>query len=265
MTARFSLSITRARGRSSRRQLHQHRPDCTDAQRRLQQLGTVLYDPYTTNPQTAAAAVAGSGKPVRIPPSRINPVGQALVDLLPLPESCPARSTTLYSHPSRSLTPISTTSESTTAFPTTTTCSGTRRFRMFAFLKPAPLGSAGGCCQGFGSNINGLEQSHAAGWTHIFSPALVNEFRFAFHPVEHQHHARRRRARPVRSARHPQRQPRGRLFLRPVADFHVRLRLRRKHGRLPIRSRNRPRQHLQLQRRAELGARTSHHEIRRRT
>ena len=48
------------------------------------------------------------------------------------------------------------------------------------FLKPAPLGDAGGCCQGFGSHIDGLEQNHAAGWTHIFGPAVVNELGFAF-------------------------------------------------------------------------------------
>jgi hypothetical protein len=143
------------------------------------QLGTVLYDPYTTNPQTAERQVLDPANPYTIPASRINPVGQALVDLLPLPNMpgtfnnfvfTPKQVTNANQYDARIDHRIS---NSDNLF-------GHSALQDVPFLKPAPLGSAGGCCQGFGSNINGLEQSHAAGWTHIFSPALVNEFRFAF-------------------------------------------------------------------------------------
>ena len=98
------------------------------------------------------------------------------------------------------------------------------------FLKPAPLGSAGGCCQGFGSNINGLEQSHAAGWTHNFGPALVNEFRFAFLQwnINTTHvDAGQDRSQTLGI---PNANRGGRVFFRPVADFYIRIRLRGSMG-----------------------------------
>ena len=43
---------------------------------------------------------------------------------------------------------------------------------------PPPLpGQAGGCC---GGNMNMREQNHAAGWSHTFSPSILNDLRFAF-------------------------------------------------------------------------------------
>ena len=47
------------------------------------------------------------------------------------------------------------------------------------FLKSAPLGSAGGCCSGLGSNINGREQSYALGWT-PHGTNLLSDARIAF-------------------------------------------------------------------------------------
>jgi hypothetical protein len=38
----------------------------------------------------------------------------------------------------------------------------------------------GGCCQGFGSNIDGRQQSYAVGEYHTFNPNLTNDVRFAF-------------------------------------------------------------------------------------
>ncbi len=43
---------------------------------------------------------------------------------------------------------------------------------------PPPLpGQAGGCC---GGNMNMREQNHAVGWSHTFSPTVLNDLRFAF-------------------------------------------------------------------------------------
>ncbi len=143
------------------------------------QIGAMLYDPYTTDPQTAQRQLLNPGNPYVIPQSRINPVGQALVDLLPLPNMpgtfnnfvfTPKQVTNADQYDIRIDHRIS---DQDNLF-------GHSALQDVRFLKPAPLGSAGGCCQGFGSNINGLEQNHAAGWTHNFGPALVNEFRFGF-------------------------------------------------------------------------------------
>lgn len=143
------------------------------------QLGTVLYDPYTTNPQTAQRQLLNSGDPYVIPPSRINSVGQAVMDLFPLPNLpglfnnfvyTPKQVTNADQYDIRMDHRIS---DQDNLF-------GHSALQDVRFRKPAPLGSAGGCCQGFGSNIDGLEQSHAVGWTHTFGPALVNELRFAY-------------------------------------------------------------------------------------
>jgi hypothetical protein len=143
------------------------------------QIGAMLYDPYTTDPQTSQRQLLNPGNPYVIPQSRINPVGQALVDLLPLPNMpgtfnnfvfTPKQVTNADQYDLRIDHRIS---DQDSLF-------GHSALQDVRFLKPAPLGSAGGCCQGFGSNIDGLEQSHAAGWTHNFGPALVNEFRFGF-------------------------------------------------------------------------------------
>jgi hypothetical protein len=143
------------------------------------QIGAVLYDPYTTNPQTAQRQVLNPGDPYTIPANRINPVGQALVDLLPLPNLPGTFNNFVF-------TPNQVTNADQYDVRIDHRISDSDNLFLHSalqdvrFLKPAPLGEAGGCCQGFGSNINGLEQNHALGWTHIFGPLLVNEFRLAF-------------------------------------------------------------------------------------
>jgi len=143
------------------------------------ELGSVIYDPYTTDPQTALRQPVNPSNPFVIPQSRINPVGQAVVNLFPHANQPGLFNNFIF-------TPKQVTdddqydvrldhriSEHDNLF-------GHSAAQDVRFLKPAPLGDAGGCCQGFGSNIDGLEQSHAAGWTHTFGPALVNELRFGF-------------------------------------------------------------------------------------
>ena len=143
------------------------------------QLGTLLYDPYSTNPQTAQRQLLNPANPYVIPASRINPVGQAVMDLFPLPNMPGLFNNFVY-------TPKQV--DNADQYDIRVDHRLSDRDNLFGhsslqdvrFLKPAPLGSAGGCCQGFGSNIDGREQSHAAGWTHTFGPALVNELRFGF-------------------------------------------------------------------------------------
>ena len=143
------------------------------------QLGTVLYDPYTTNPQTAQRQVLDPANPYAIPASRINPVGQAVVNLLPLPNMPGLFNNFVYT-PEQVDNADQYDIRIDHRISDRDNLFGHSALQDVRFLKPAPLGSAGGCCQGFGSNIDGLEQSHAAGWAHIFGPALVNEFHFGF-------------------------------------------------------------------------------------
>ena len=143
--------------------------------------GATIYDPYTTDPTTGARQPINPDPtmPSVIPSDRIDQVGQNIVNLLPLPNlsgltnnylSNPKNITNGNQFDSRIDHIIST------------------RDQLFAhaslqnvdFLKAAPLGNAGGCCQGFGSNINGREQSYAVGWTHTFGTNLLNDVRIAF-------------------------------------------------------------------------------------
>lgn len=143
--------------------------------------GATIYDPYTTNLTTGARQPINPNPatPSVIPSGRIDPVGQKIVNLLPLPNlsglvnnylSNPKNVTDGNQFDSRVDHQLST------------------HDQLFAhgslqnvdFLKSAPLGSAGGCCSGLGSNINGREQSYALGWAHAHSTNLLNDARIAF-------------------------------------------------------------------------------------
>lgn len=143
------------------------------------ELGATLYDPYTTDPQTALRQPLSATNPSVIPPSRINAAGQAVVNIFPhsnLPGVfnnfvfTPKQVTNADQYDIRLDHRVS---DHDNLF-------GHSALQNVRFLKPAPLGDAGGCCQGFGSNVDGSEQNHAAGWTHTFGPGLVTELRFGF-------------------------------------------------------------------------------------
>jgi hypothetical protein len=142
------------------------------------QLGTVLYDPYTTNPQTAQRQVLNPANPDAIPASRINPVGQAVVDLLPLPNMPGLFNNFVYT-PEQVDNADQYDIRIDHRISDRDNLFGHSALQDVRFLKPAPLGSAGGCCQGFGSNIDGLEQSHAVGWIHLRA-GFGHEFHFGF-------------------------------------------------------------------------------------
>jgi hypothetical protein len=140
---------------------------------------TNLYDPYTTDPVTDRRTLLNPSNPYVIPSSRIDSVGQAVVNVLPQPNLSGTVNNFVY-------TPKQVTNGDQYDFRLDHTINSSNQ--LFAhsalqdvrFLKPAPLGSAGGCCQGFGSNIDGRQQSYAVGEYHTFSPKLTNDGRFAF-------------------------------------------------------------------------------------
>ena len=143
------------------------------------EIQTNLYDPFTTDPVTDQRALLNPGNPYVIPPGRIDSVGQAVVNVLPLPNLSGTVNNFVY-------TPKQVTNGDQYDFRLDHTINSSNQ--LFAhsalqdirFLKPAPLGTAGGCCQGFGSNIDGKQQSYAVGEYHTFSTKLTNDARFAF-------------------------------------------------------------------------------------
>ncbi len=141
--------------------------------------GLPVYDPYTTNPTTFARQLINPGNPDVIPSNRIDAVGQALVDIYPVP-NLPGEFNNFIYQP----TQVSDVNQ----YDIRIDHRLSDKDQLFAHdsfqdvkvLRPAPLGSAGGCCQGYGSTIPTRSQSYAAGWTHTIGPTLVNDLRGAF-------------------------------------------------------------------------------------
>jgi hypothetical protein len=143
------------------------------------ELGSTLYDPYTTDAQTALRQPLNPGNQFVIPQSRINPIGQAVVNIFPH-ANLPGAFNNFVFTPKQVTDGDQYDIRLDHRFSDRDNIFGHSALQEVRFLKPAPLGTAGGCCQGFGSNIDGKEQNHAAGWTHMFGPALINELRFSF-------------------------------------------------------------------------------------
>jgi hypothetical protein len=142
-------------------------------------LQATLYDPYTTSPTTASRQLLNPTNPYVIPANRINQVGQNLVNVLPLPNLPGLVNNYLFQ-------PVET--DNVDQFDVRLDHRLTDRDQLFAHgamqyarvLKPAPLGAAGGCCSGFGSNIPTRGQNYAVGWTRTMNSNLLNDLRFAF-------------------------------------------------------------------------------------
>ncbi len=138
-----------------------------------------LYDPYTTNPNTFSRQLLNPSNPYVIPADRINKVGQNLMNVLPLP-NLPGLVNNFIYEPRLT--------DNVDQFDVRLDHRMTDRDQLFAHgamqyarvVKPAPLGPAGGCCSGFGSNIPTRSQNYALGWTHTFNPNMLNDLRVAF-------------------------------------------------------------------------------------
>ena len=143
--------------------------------------GATIYDPYTTDPTTGARHPINPNPatPSVIPSNRIDPVGQKIVDVLPLP-NLPGLVNNYLSNPKNVTDGNQFDSRIDHRISTQDQLFAHGSLQNVDFLKSAPLGDAGGCCQGFGSNINGREQSYAVGWTHSFGANLLNDARVAF-------------------------------------------------------------------------------------
>jgi hypothetical protein len=145
-------------------------------------LGTPIYNPYTTDPETGERQLVNPSNPENISGSSlINSVGQAVMNLFPTPTPGLTGTTNNYL-----LNPSAVTNAY--QYDIRLDHHATDRDQLFFhdafqqvnFLKPAPLGPEGGCCNGYGSNIDGRYQSWGAGWTHTLTPSLVNDLHGSF-------------------------------------------------------------------------------------
>jgi hypothetical protein len=137
-----------------------------------------IYDPYTTDANGLRRPLDPQ-QPFTIPASRIDKIGQSVVNIFPAPNA-PGLFNNFVFTPKQRRDSDQYDARLDHRLSERNSLFGHSAIQDVRFLKPAPLGDAGGCCQGFGSNVNGREQSHAVGWTRTISPTFLNEMRFGF-------------------------------------------------------------------------------------
>jgi hypothetical protein len=138
-----------------------------------------LYDPYTTA-GNGSRALLNPANPGIIPQNRIDPVGQAVVNLLPLPTVSGAQQNNYVISPSETYSDDQFDARVDHTIRTADHLFGHAGYERIVFSKPPPLGKAGGCCNGIGSHIKTRYQNYAVGETHTFNNNLLNDARFAF-------------------------------------------------------------------------------------
>lgn len=154
-------------------------PTAAEHQGDFSAIQTPLYNPYSTDPNTQNRQLLNAANPYVIPTSFLNPAGVKLVNLLPLPNLPGVTNNYIY-QPSET--------NNVDQFDVRVDQSFSEKDQLFVHAaaqaarvdKPAPLGSAGGCCQGYGSNIPTVGQNYAVGWNHELSPNALNSLRFGF-------------------------------------------------------------------------------------
>jgi hypothetical protein len=115
-----------------------------------------------------------------IPANRIDPVGQAVVNLLPLPTISGAQTNNYVISPSQTYSDDQFDVRVDHALRPSDHLFAHAGYERIVFSKPPPLGEAGGCCNGIGSHIKTRYQNYAVGETHTFSNNLLNDARFAY-------------------------------------------------------------------------------------
>ncbi|HZS55359.1 MAG TPA: TonB-dependent receptor, partial [Bryobacteraceae bacterium] len=146
----------------------------------------LVYDPQTGNTATGVGRLPFSGN--IIPTSRLNPIALKILALVPNPNQ--PYSTLAPSNNYFALLPFTKDTNFTDGKVDYTINEKDRVSGRFSFQRPvvyqAPIfGSAGGDANG-GFQGTGIQKTYSTGinWTHIFSPTLLNEFRFG---VAHYH------------------------------------------------------------------------------
>jgi hypothetical protein len=139
------------------------------------EIGAVLYDPKTTQPNGSRQPLNPSNPSV-IPANRIDQVGQNVANFFPLPNQ-PGLTANYVLTPNESFTGNQFDIRVDHKINDTNQLFGHAAYENHPGLSPAPLGPAGGCCA---YNVHTRQQNYAAGFTHVFRPTLLNDLRFAF-------------------------------------------------------------------------------------
>jgi hypothetical protein len=134
-------------------------------------LGTLIYDPYTTDPNTGVRALINPSDPYVIPSGRINSVGQNVVNLYPEPNR-PGVVNNYLLNPKYTQDEDSTDIKVDFPWRSQDQFFGHYTFDDVRAHTPGPLGDIGGteCCPSDGTN---RAQNAAIGWTHTFSPTML--------------------------------------------------------------------------------------------
>ncbi|HKT11953.1 MAG TPA: carboxypeptidase regulatory-like domain-containing protein [Terriglobia bacterium] len=135
------------------------------------EMGTALFDPYTTDPNTGARTFLNPSDPFVIPADRINSVGQNVVNLYPLPNR-PGVVNNYLLNPKYTQDEDSTDIKVDFPWRAQDQFFGHYTFDDVRAHTPGPLGAIGGsdCCPSDGIN---RAQNAAIGWTHTFSPTML--------------------------------------------------------------------------------------------
>src|SRR5215510_11493033 len=142
------------------------------------ELGVQLYDPLTTNPISGERSLLNPENPSLIPPSRIDPTGQRILNYYPLP-NLPGLSANYVLNVVRPLDQHT--------FNTRLDFTLTAKDQLFthysfdnvSVFQPAELGTKGGSANNHAGPINNRYQHWALGWTHTFD-TLINDFHGGF-------------------------------------------------------------------------------------
>ena len=150
-------------------------PDAAERSGDFTELATLIYDPNTTDPSTGARQLINPANPYVVPTSRINSVGQNIVNLFPQP-NLPGIINNYLLDPELSSNENSTDVRIDQDFSDANHLFGHYTFDDFHIHRPAPLGNLGGefCCPSDGQN---KAQTAGLVYTHIFNPKLLNDAR----------------------------------------------------------------------------------------
>jgi Carboxypeptidase regulatory-like domain len=135
------------------------------------EMGSPLYDPYSTDPNTSARTLLNPSDPYVIPSGSINSVAQNVVNLYPLPNR-PGVVNNYLLNPKYTQDEDSTDIKIDFPWRTQDQFLGHYTFDDVRAHTPGPLGALGGteCCPADGTNKS---QNAAIGWTHTFSPTML--------------------------------------------------------------------------------------------
>lgn len=146
-------------------------PTALERNGNFSELGTLLYDPYSTDPNTGARTLLNPSDPYVIPSGSINAVGQNVVNLYPLPNR-PGVVNNYLLNPKYTQDEDSTDIRVDLPWRSQDQLFGHYTFDDVRARTPGPLGPLGGteCCPSNGTNKS---QNAAIGWTHTFSPTML--------------------------------------------------------------------------------------------